>query len=77
MEKALDHILDAIDIETYLICRSESEGKSLARKLGDELNLPGIDIMFEEFDGCGMRVRLRKYIHKPSQNYKWLGAEDE
>ncbi|MEJ5304686.1 MAG: hypothetical protein WHV63_01975 [Ignavibacteria bacterium] len=72
MNSALDHILDAIDIETYLVCSDENEGKNLALQLGKELNLGEIDIMYQEFDGYGIRVRLRKYIYKPGNHYKYL-----
>ena len=70
--RALDRILDGLDIETYLMCASEQEGKDLALRLGQELNLGKVDIMFQEFDGYGMRVRLRKYIHRPGESYRWL-----
>ena len=70
--RALDRILDGLDIETYLMCASEQEGKDLALRLGHELNLGEVDIMFQEFDGYGMRVRLRKYVHRPGEQYRWL-----
>lgn len=73
VKKALDAVMDAIDIETYLVCRDANDGKSLALRLGQEMNLGDVDIMFEEFDGYGVRVRLRKYIHKPGAEYRWLG----
>jgi hypothetical protein len=69
---ALDKVLDGLDIETYLVCSDVQEGKLLAQRLGREMNLGDIDIMFEEFDGFGMRVRLRKYIYKPGNSYHWL-----
>ncbi len=69
---AFDNILDGLDIETYLVCNDVQEGKRLALKLGKEMNLGDVDIMFEEFDGYGMRVRLRKYIYKPGNSYRWL-----
>ncbi|MDY0080555.1 MAG: hypothetical protein RBR95_08200 [Ignavibacteriaceae bacterium] len=72
MKRALDSVMDAIDIETYLVCADPLEGKKLAMQLGTELNLGEIDIMYEEFDGYGMRVRLRKYIYKPGNNYLYL-----
>ncbi len=72
--QALDSILDGIDIETYLVCATEREGKDLALRLGHELNLGEVDIMYQEFDGYGMRVRLRKYIHRPGERYHWLEA---
>jgi len=69
---ALEHIMDAIDIETYIICKDENEGKKLALQLGQEMNLGEVDIMYQEFDGYGMRVRLRKYVYKPGNVYKYL-----
>jgi hypothetical protein len=72
-ENAVSKVLDTIDLETYLVCRDEQEGKILALKLGHELNLGDVDIMFHEFDGYGMRVRLRKYVYRPGNEYHWLG----
>lgn len=69
---AINQILDAIDIETYIVCKDEKEGKELAQKLGEELNLGEVDIMFFEFDGYGARVRLRKYIYKPGNLFQYL-----
>jgi hypothetical protein len=69
---ALSRIMDGIDIETYIICQNEEEGAFLARKLGQEMNLGEVDVMYSEFDGYGARVRIRKYISKPGENYKWL-----
>lgn len=71
-DTALSRIIDGIDIETYIVCQNEEEGKFFARKLGEELNLGEVDVMFSEFDGIGVRVRLRKYIVKPGDKYKWI-----
>jgi hypothetical protein len=71
-ESAMSRIMDGIDIETYLTCQNEEEGKYFARKLGQELNLGEIDVMFSEFDGFGVRVRLRKYVVKPGDKYTWI-----
>jgi len=71
-DRALDNVMDAIDIETYLVCKNAHEGKALALRLGQEMNLGEVDIMFEEFDGYGVRVRLRKYVYRPSNQYQWL-----
>uniref|UniRef100_A0A7V4LCG5 Uncharacterized protein n=1 Tax=Desulfobacca acetoxidans TaxID=60893 RepID=A0A7V4LCG5_9BACT len=57
--RAMSHVLDAVDVETYLVCASAHEGRELARLLGREMNLGDVDVMFEEFDGYGVRVRLR------------------
>ena len=74
---AISHVIDAIDIETYLLCSSLQEGHELSRRLGRELNLGDVDVMFEEFDGYGVRVRLRAMIHRPSARYSWLSEEKE
>lgn len=71
-ESAMSRIIDGLDIETYLSCQNEEEGKYFARKLGQELNLGEIDVMYSEFDGFGVRVRLRKYIVKPGDKYEWI-----
>lgn len=75
MRTALEQVMDAIDIETYIVCKDEIEGKKLALQLGQEMNLGEIDIMYQEFDGYGVRVRLRKYIYKPGNMYKYLNQE--
>jgi hypothetical protein len=75
--RALDAVMDGLDIETYLVCGSEQEGKNLALRLGHELNLGEVDIMFCDFDGYGVRIRLRKYLHKPGDSYRWLMAQGE
>lgn len=72
MSTAMQHVMDAVDIETYLVCSSASEGEKLALTLGREMNLGDVDIMFQEFDGYGMRVRLRKYVYRPGAKYEWL-----
>lgn len=77
MKKALDSIVDAIDIETFFACRSEEEAKELAEALAAELNLPHGDIVFLEHKGLGARVRIRSYIHRPGDHYRWLEGESE
>ena len=74
---ALSRVLDAVDVETYLVCSSAQEGRELARLLGRELNLGDVDVMFEEFDGYGVRVRLRAMVHRPASRYAWLGDARE
>lgn len=74
---ALERVLDGLDIETYIICANEQEGKDLALRLGQEMHLGEIDIMYQQFDGYGMRVRLRKYVHRPGDHYRWLESLSE
>lgn len=72
--RAFHAVLDAIDIETYLICSSAQQGHALALQLGRAMNLGDVDVMHEDFDGIGMRVRLRTYVHRPAARYGWLGG---
>ncbi len=72
MSKALDRVADAIDIETFLVCKSEEEARLLAETLAGELNLTRASIVFLEFNTWGARVRLRAYIHRPGDTYRWL-----
>lgn len=74
--QALDAVMDGLDVETYLMCGTEQEGKDLALRLGYELGLGQVDVMFCEFDGYGVRVRLRKYVHKPGDAYRWLAPPE-
>lgn len=77
MTTALESVMDAIDIETYIVCKDENEGKKIALQLGHEMNLGDIDIIYQEYDGYGMRLRLRKYIYKPGNIYKYLYPEEK
>lgn len=76
MIKALDRVVDAVDIETFLYCKSEEEAKELAEALALELNLPHGDIVFLEYKAWGARVRIRSYIHHPGDHYRWMDAEE-
>jgi hypothetical protein len=77
MTTALERVMDAIDIETYIVCKDENEGKKIALQLGHEMNLGDIDIIYQEYDGYGMRLRLRKYVYKPGNIYKYLNPEEK
>ena len=71
MNKAFERVMDAIDIETFLLSKDEEEAKELAEKLIAGLNLPNGDIVFLEHKGAGARVRLRSYIHHPGDHYRY------
>lgn len=74
---ALNKVIDAVDVETYLMCSDAHQGHFLALQLGKEMNLGDVDVMFEEFDGYGVRIRIRKYIHRPAQKYHWLESDPQ
>ena len=76
MVKALDRVVDVLDIETFLYCQSEEEARQLVGKLAGELNLPHPETVFLEFKGWGARVRLRSTIHHPGNHYRWLEPGD-
>ncbi|MEW6545833.1 MAG: hypothetical protein AB1446_02790 [Bacillota bacterium] len=72
MHRALDHVADAIDVETFLLGQSEEECVRLARALIEELGLGECDVVSLQFRGVGARVRLRAYVHRPGGEYAWL-----
>ncbi|HEX2980597.1 MAG TPA: hypothetical protein VHO48_10080 [Anaerolineaceae bacterium] len=77
MGKALDRVVDAIDVETFLMCKSEDEAKELAEELIRELNLNHGDIVFLEQKGWGARIRLRTYVNRAGDHYPWLAHGEE
>ena len=72
MSNALAHVLDALDVETFLVCTCEAEGKHLALNIMKDLGFEDIDVVFIKFQGSGVRVRVRAYIHRPGDEYPWL-----
>ena len=72
MTTAMDKVVDAIDIETFLYCKNEEEAKELAEQLMVEMNLKHGDIVFLEHQGWGARVRLRTYVYHPGAKYRWV-----
>ena len=77
MSDALAHVLDALDIETFLVCTSEAEGKHLALTMMADLGFQDVDVVFLRFQGSGVRVRTRAYINRPGDKYPWLEPGDE
>ena len=75
MSDALAHILDALDVETFLVCTNEAEGKHLALSLMKDLGFEDVDVVFIKFQGSGVRVRARAYINRPGDDYPWLHTE--
>jgi hypothetical protein len=68
---ARDRILDACDLETFLVCGSAEEGEKLGRRLMKELGFRDVDVVSCEMGGPGARVRLRGYVNRPSTTYSW------
>jgi len=75
MSDVLNHVMDALDVETFLVCESEEEGKNLGLKLMKDLGFRNVDIVFIQFIGIGARIRARAYIHKAGDVYPWLDLD--
>lgn len=71
---ALQRVMDACDVETFLICSSADEGKKLGLQLMGELGFKDADIVSCEMSGPGARVRLRGYVNRPGSTYSWSKA---
>ena len=71
MSDVLTHVLDALDVETFLICSGEAEAKHLAVTLMKDLGFQDVDVVFIKYQGSGARVRVRAYINRPGDNYPW------
>ena len=73
LSRAIESVIDTVDLETFLRCRDEEEGKRLALELAGELGLREADVMYAEHYGPGVRVRVRGFINKPGdRSYPWL-----
>lgn len=71
----LERVVDALDVETFLLCRDEEEGRSLIRGLLKEMGFEDVDVVFAQHAGPGARLRARAYVYRPGDRYGWL--EDE
>ena len=76
MAAALQQVMDALDVETFLVCSSEEEGRKLIMELMKDLGFKDIDVVFIEFMGPGVRVRARAYMHRAGDCYGWLLSEE-
>lgn len=72
MDNCLKKIIDAVDIETFFICKNEEEGRALALELLQKFGLTDNDIVFIQHQGPGARVRARGYVYRAGDHYGWL-----
>lgn len=77
MGTAMSRVIDAVDVETFLRCRDPEEAKELALALAQEMNLQLADVVFLEHHAFGARVRIRAYVHRPGDRYRWLESQGE
>jgi hypothetical protein len=75
MGSDFDRIMDALDIETFIVCRDEAEGAEIMGRIMGEMGLRDIDIVFCQHLGPGARVRARGYIFRAGERYGWLKEE--
>ncbi len=69
-----DKIVDSLDIETFIICQSEKEGRRIGLAIMEKLGFQDVDIVFVEYMGPGARIRMRANIFKPGDSYGWLNS---
>jgi hypothetical protein len=72
MKTARDAIVDALDIESFVLCESEKEAKELISRLMESLGLGRFVTVSLDFNGPGAHFRVRAYMNKPGDNYTWL-----
>ncbi|VBB05849.1 Hypothetical protein LUCI_1060 [Lucifera butyrica] len=77
MDEPLKRVMDAIDVETFFVCSNEESGRSLMLALLRGWGFKDVDIVFARFEGPGVRVRGRAYVHRPADKYGWLKPEGE
>lgn len=75
MKNIYNRIMDAVDLETFLVCESEDEAKALMAQLMENMGLQDINMVFVEQHASGARVRARGYVYKPGDRYGWLNAD--
>lgn len=75
MNQDLERIIDALDIETFIVCRDEEEGTEIMRRIMGDMGLNDIDIVFCQHLGPGARIRARAYVFRSGDRYGWLKEE--
>ena len=72
MLNARDQIVDALDIESFLLCENEREAKELITQLMQSMGVARHVIVSLDFNGPGAHFRVRAYMNKPGDHYTWL-----
>jgi len=72
---SLEKVMDALDVETFLVCKSEAEGRGLMLDILKSFGFSDVDVVFAQFEGPGVRIRGRAYVHRPADKYQWLKAD--
>ena len=77
MPRILDRIMDGLDLETFIVCSSDEEGRKLMIQLMKDWGFNDVDIVFSQFQGPGSRIRARAYVHRSGDVYGWLKPLDK
>jgi len=77
LAKLMEKVMDALDVETFIVCDSEDEGKGIALEMMKNLGFDDADLVFIEFIGPGARIRARAYLHRSGDKYGWLFSSRE
>ena len=72
MKTFKSEIIDAFDIETFLLSDSHDDAKVKIMRFLSELGFDDIDVISIDFRCFGARVRARVYINRPGCTYSWL-----
>lgn len=67
--------MDAVDVETYFICDTEAQGRTMMLEMLKAMGFTDVDIVFIQHIGPGARVRGRAYVHRPADKYGWLNTD--
>ena len=70
-DNIFDKVVDAVDVETVVLCNSEAEAKGIGMALLKELGFRDGDVVSVEFTGMSARLRLRGNVFKPGDHYTW------
>lgn len=65
-------VMDALDVETFFVCDSEAQGRTIMLTLLKQWGFSDVDIVFARYEGLGARVRGRAYVFRPADKYQWL-----
>jgi hypothetical protein len=75
MSNPLHQIMDALDVETFIVCDNELQGRNIMLSMLKNWGFSDVDIVFAQHVGPGTRIRGRAYAYRPADKYAWLLRE--
>ena len=70
-ESIFNKVVDAVDMETVVLCNNEAEAKGVGMELIKQMGFKDGDVISVEFSGMSARLRLRGNVFKPGDKYHW------